>query len=264
MQASKPILLSIGDNTATAYWFHKIHSHCLVKNENYYTIIEGESLTKHKDILSEHFFLKSVKSVKFEKAVQNNKIYNVYDYYQSNLGKYSALDLHNYNRSPLASIDCPIEATKINKEFVDSIDCLDDLVKITISNLKYNGKNRSACRFYTFSVQLCEALKSIGWVEYGSKQYNEIVKRITEEKAKIQRKESNVKNALKNWVNFNEKTKSIVTKNDKYAEKIATFWRKALNEESVRGKVLLAIDQRYFYKNSSFSRQDIRNILKLK
>jgi hypothetical protein len=37
-----------------------------------------------------------------------------------------------------------------------------------------------------------------------------------------------------------------------------------LNEESVRGKVLLAIDQRYFYKNSSFSRQDIRNILKLK
>ena len=263
-QASKPILLSVADNSATAYWFHKIHSHCSVKNENYYTIIEGSSLTKHKDILSEHFFLKSVKSVKFDKVVQNNKIYSVYDYYQSNLGKYSALDFNNYNRRPLASIDCPIEATKVNKEFVDSVDCLDDLAKITIGNLKYNGKNRSACRFYTFSVQLCEALKSIGWVEYGSKQYNETVKRITEEKAKIQRKESNVKNALKNWVDFNAKTKSIVTKNDKYAEKIATFWRKALNEESVRGKVLLAIDQRYFYKSSSFSRQDIRNILKLK
>jgi hypothetical protein len=263
-QASKPILLSVADNSATAYWFHKIHSHCSVKNENYYTIIEGSTLTKHKDILSEHFFLKSVKSVKFDKVVQNNKIYSVYDYYQRNLGKYSALDFNNYNRRPLASIDCPIEATKINKEFVDSIDCLDDLAKITIGNLKYNGKNRSACRFYTFSVQLCEALKSIGWVEYGSKQYNETVKRITEEKAKIQRKESNVKNALKNWVDFNAKTKSIVTKNDKYAEKIATFWSKVLNEESVRGKVLLAIDQRYFYKSSSFGRQDIRNILKLK
>lgn len=264
MQASKPILLSIAENSATDYWFHKIHSHCAAKNENYYTIIERSSLTKHKDILCEHFFLKSVKSVKFDKVVQNNKIYSVYDYYQSNLGKYSALDFNNYNRRPLPSIDCPIEATKINKEFVDSIDCLDDLAKITIGNLKYNSKNRSACRFYTFSVQLCEALKSIGWVEYGSKQYNETVKRITEEKAKIQRKESNVKNALKNWVDFNAKTKSIVTKNDKYAEKIATFWRKALNEESVRGKVLLAIDQRYFYKSSSFSRQDIRNILKLK
>jgi hypothetical protein len=265
-QASKPILLSIAENSATDYWFHKIHSHCAAKNENYYTIIENKTFGKYKDLISENFFLKPVKSVKFDKVVLNNKIYSVYDYYSNNLGKYSALDFNNYNRKiqSLANIDCLIEATKANKDFVSSIACFDDLFKITIGNLKYNGKSRSQCRFYTFSVQLCEALKSIGWIEYGSKQYNEIVTKITEEKNKINRKETNIKNALKNWVDFNPKTKSIVIKKDKYAEKIATFWKSALTEDSVRGKVLLAIDQRYFYRSSSFSRQDIRSILKLK
>jgi anti-sigma regulatory factor (Ser/Thr protein kinase) len=262
---SKPVLLIIPNNSAASYWLNKLKQHCIEKDENYY-IINERHYRKNGTLIDESFDSKEVKKIKFDKVAKQNSSFGVWSNY-SKLGCFSAMNFNNFIRKcdNKDAISCEEQAKKENLEFTDSIDKLDDLLKITICNSRFYPKNRHMSSYYCSSVQLVEALKEIGWIEYGSDEYHKIYNKISKKNSEIQNKQMKIRSATRNWATLNQKTISNISSNVKYATKVSDFWKKVLHEDSTRGKVLKAIDDSNQYRNAVvLSRQQIRNILKLK
>jgi hypothetical protein len=258
-EESKPVLILMPNNNASDYWGSKIRNYSSEKNVNYYCIDEV-FFYKNQSLISEFFHAKSVRKIKFDKNGKTN-IFSVWSQY-SKIGNHSALSLHNYANK--TSYDTEEEAKKANLEFIKSIENVPQLMQITIGDSSCAGKS-SYCSYYASSKQLLKSLVDLGWLVFNSKEYNEIYSKIRKKESDLQEHQFKIKNAKKHWVKLNERTALNVSKNSKHAIKLSDFWKKILNEDSTRGKIIQAIENANSYRYlSSFSREELRNILKLK
>ena len=252
-----PILMEI---PSVRYWHDKLLKYCKDTGKDFYYITEDRN---DASISSNNFKVQNIRKFKFPKQDLNNKSYSVYSNYHK-LGNYKAVELNSvaYSRRDVKAPICEKEILEFNTAEVAKAESLGDLYHITISCLK-NGQKNHRVGYYTHSKVLIDSMKKLGWLEYCSPEYHAIAEKIIAVEREKNKAANNIRLAKKPWIQYGKRTEKNITNNNKFAEKVNTFWKNVLTENSTRGKVLLMIDNSYVHRNV-LSRNEIRQILKLK
>jgi hypothetical protein len=260
---NKSVIL-IAPNTGNYnYWLNKITNYCKLTGESYYFVADSDLNNKNTDVekLKENFHIASVKIIKLPKT-SNSKLPKTYSVYDQRGHKYpnqmTALEFHNYIRSyhNLPNANNEEEALVQNKELIENAKHFSEVLKFSIC-IK---EGRNQCHQSNSHV-FVKDMEKLGWnntKSLKSKQLKESFYKIeSEERAKEFARNS----CMKRWVNFNSRTHDAIKK-DKNAKKLNCFWEKLQQENSTRSKLVNALGN--YHYNEKLSRQDLRNVLKMK
>lgn len=261
---NKPILLFAPNTGNYTYWLNKVMNYCKLTGESYYFVADSSLNHKNTDIqkFKEHFHLASVKTIKLPKT-SNGKLPKTYSVYDQRGNKYpnqmTALEFHNYIRSyyDLPNANNEEEAVVQNKELIENAKRFSEVLKFSIC-IK---EGRNQCHQSNSHIFVKE-MEKLGWnnaKSLKSKQIKESFDKIESE----ERQKEHFRNVCnKRWVIFNQRTYEAIKK-DKNAQRLNCFWDKLKEEGSTRSKLVNALNN-YHYNVEKFSRQDLRNLLKMK
>ena len=261
---NKPIILYTPNTGNYTYWLTKILNYCKLTGESYYIVPEVCLLYKTTDIekIKEHFHLASVKTIKLPKTSNSKlaKSYSVYDYRGY---KYSnamtPFEFHNFIRLSLklSTAENAEEAVKQNEEFMKNAKTFSEISHFSIC-IK---EGRNSCH-QSNSYVFVQEMEKLGWNNAKSQKSRELKEHFNKIETE-QREKDYARNVCnKRWVIFNQRTYEAIKK-DKNAQRLNCFWDKLKEEKSTRSKLIDSLGN-YHYNIEKFSRQDLRNILKMK
>lgn len=260
----KPVILFSPDTGKYTYWLSKIEAYCKLTAKSYYVIAYSSLHHKSNDLekIKEHFHVVSAKTIKLPKESRSSSVksYLVYD---QRGGKYekplTALELHNRTRSyhDLSTATNEEEAFAQTSDFIKNAKHFSEVLKFSIS-IK---EGRNNCH-QTNSHVFVKEMEKLGWFDAKSKKAMELKENFAEIEEERRKKEHTRNSCIKRWATFNSRTHQAI-KNDKNAEKLNCFWEKLDQENSTRSKLINSLGN-YHYNVEKFSRQDLRNILKMK
>ncbi len=261
---NKPIILYTPNTGNYTYWLTKVQNYCKLTGESYYIVAESSLFHKNSDLekIKEHFHLAQAKTIKLPKT-SNIKLPKTYSVYDQRGNKYpnqmTALEFHNYTRSyhSLPNANNEEEALVQNKELIENAKHFSEILKFSIC-IK---EGRNQCHQSNSHV-FVKDMEKLGWnnaKSLKSKQLKESFDKIESE----ERQKEHFRNVCnKRWVIFNQRTYEAIKK-DKNAQRLNCFWDKLKEESSTRSKLVNALNN-YHYNVEKFSRQDLRNLLKMK
>ena len=260
----KPVILFSPDTGKYTYWLSKIEAYCKLTAKSYYVIAYSSLHHKSNDLekIKEHFHVVSAKTIKLPKESRSSSVksYLVYD---QRGGKYpnamTALELHNRTRSyyNLSTATNEEEAFVQTSDFIKNAKHFSEVLKFSIS-IKIGRNN---CH-QTNSDVFVKEMEKLGWFNAKSKKAMESRENFAKIEEESRKKEHTRNSCIKRWATFNSRTHQAI-KNDKNAEKLNCFWEKLNQENSTRSKLITSLGN-YHYNVEKFSRQDLRNILKMK
>ena len=260
----KPVILFSPDTGKYTYWLSKIEAYCKLTAKSYYVIAYSSLHHKSNDLekIKEHFHVVSAKTIKLPKESRSSSVksYLVYD---QRGGKYekplTALELHNRTRSyyNLSTATNEEEAFVQTSDFIKNAKHFSEVLKFSIS-IKIGRNN---CH-QTNSDVFVKEMEKLGWFNAKSKKAMESRENFAKIEEESRKKEHTRNSCIKRWATFNSRTHQAI-KNDKNAEKLNCFWEKLDQENSTRSKLINSLGN-YHYNVEKFSRQDLRNILKMK
>jgi hypothetical protein len=260
----KPVILFTPDTGKYTYWLSKIQTYCKLTASSYYVIAYSSLHHKSNDLekIKEHFHIISAKTIKLPKESRSGSVksYLVYDqrgYKYPNA--MTALDLHNHTRSyyNLSTASNEEEAFAQTSDFIKNAKHFSEVLKFSIS-IK---EGRNNCH-QTNSHIFVKEMEKLGWLDSRSKKATESKENFAKIEEERRKKEYTRDSCIKRWATFNLRTHEAIKK-DKNAEKINCFWEKLDQENSTRSKLVNSLGN-YHYNIQKFSRQDLRNILKMK
>ena len=260
----KPVILFSPDTGKYTYWLSKIEAYCKLTAKSYYVVAYSSLHHNSNDLekIKEHFHVVSAKTIKLPKESRSSSVksYLVYD---QRGGKYpnamTALELHNRTRSyhNLSTATNEEEAFAQTSDFIKNAKHFSEVLKFSIS-IK---EGRNNCH-QTNSHVFVKEMEKLGWFDAKSKKAMESKENFAEIEEERRKKEHTRNSCIKRWATFNSRTHQAI-KNDKNAEKLNCFWEKLNQENSTRSKLITSLGN-YHYNVEKFSRQDLRNILKMK
>ena len=261
---NKPIILYTPNTGNYNYWLTKTQNYCKLTGESYYIVPEVSLFHKNSDIekIKEYFHLAPAKNIKLPKT-SNAKLPKTYLAYDHRGSKYqnpmTPLDFHNYIRSyhNLPTATNEEEATTQNAEFIKNAKNFSEILKFSIS-LK---EGRNYCH-QSNSYVFVQEMEKLGWNNAKSQKSRELKEFFDKIEAEQREKEYARNVCNKRWVIFNQRTYEAIKK-DKNAQRLNCFWDKLKQEKSTRSKLIDSLGN-YHYNIEKFSRQDLRNILKIK
>ena len=261
---NKPIILYTPNTGNYTYWLTKVQNYCKLTGESYYIVAESSLFHKNSDIekIKEHFHLAPAKTIKLPKT-SNAKLPKTYSIYNKRGSKYSnqmtALEFHNFVRLDLnlPTAENAEEAVNQNKEFMKNTKSFSEVLKFSIC-IKEGRNDCHQSNSYVF----VQEMEKLGWNNAKSQKSRELKEFFDKIEAE-QREKDYARNVCnKRWVIFNQRTYEAIKK-DKNAQRLNCFWDKLKQENSTRCKLVNALNN-YHYNVEKFSRQDLRNVLKMK
>ena len=261
---NKPIILYTPNTGNYTYWLTKTQNYCKLTGESYYIVPEVSLFHKTSDIekIKEHFHLAPAKTIKLPKT-SNAKLPKTYLAYDQRGCKYpqpmNPLEFHNYIRSyySLPTATNEEEAATQNAEFIKNAKNFSEVMRFSIC-LK---EGRNYCH-QSNSYVFVQEMEKLGWNNAKSQKSRELKEHFDKIETE-QREKDHARNVCnKRWVIFNQRTYEAIKK-DKNTQRLNCFWDKLKEEKSTRSKLIDSLGN-YHYNIEKFSRQDLRNILKMK
>jgi hypothetical protein len=169
------------------------------------------------------------------------------------------LEFHNYIRSHhnLPTATNEEEAVTQNAEFIKNAKNFSEVMRFSIC-LK---EGRNYCH-QSNSYVFVQEMEKLGWNNAKSQKSRELKEHFDKIETE-QREKDHARNVCnKRWVIFNQRTYEAIKK-DKNTQRLNCFWDKLKEEKSTRSKLIDSLGN-YHYNIEKFSRQDLRNILKMK
>lgn len=263
----KPVLIVLPNSTV--YWSEKLKSYCQDNKINFYKVsCDNAAYLQYEELCKDVFTVKSVKRLKFPVVPKKDQKYSVWGRYNKkgmfNAETLNQLMLDNLKITVPDSVVTVEDYYKFNKERISKISTIKELNLSTFSflNFKSSVHGRNGIDIFISSKILKEALLKFGWIFVDSPEYISLSKEINKaEEIKLQAQRK-IREAKKHWIIYDEKTLQKIESNVNFASKIEEFWKKILNENSIRGKIFTAIS--HSYASPKLERSEIRKILNLK
>jgi hypothetical protein len=273
----KVVCALLPNKASFEYWANKLRGHATSQGKNYYMVNEGYVDQCDRKKLEEFFIFKPIRSTFFnwpknpkdKAACAMAQKFNVWGKWYSRYSwekKFAtALETHNHSRECLQLSAAGNQQTAEKQMSSLNIVSFEMLKIFTV----YHGSDSNGAddrAIFTRSKTMKDNLLSLGWFELGSSQYKAVYDRLEkEQREKISRE--NVLNAVKlkfldalSQTNLNNK----FSKNLRRAEQAKNIIHAIEKEESIRGKVLKSIRNSGYHSLNSFSRKELRAILRLK
>ncbi len=263
----KYVLVIIPSNVAERYWRTKLTDFCKAETKNYYTIAERvhDECSGYGLPLADCFDVVKVKSLPFPKQKRDTKRYTIYANGCS-IGSKTPMELHTYfgqMHGLKAVATTPKEAKTQIEDVIKTIKNRRGLRAVVIANKNKQSANRDHIGYFSSSEKFVEQMRELGWLEYGTQKYIEIVTALEEAERLETEKRNAVSNATKRWLKFSDKTGRLIKKPSN-ALRVVKLWQGLHKENSIRSKIFKSIENGGYGASVTYTREDFRKIMKLK
>lgn len=254
---SKRVIVTIPNNSASDYWREKLKNHASQYKQSY-IVINEHYVPHNNDELNEKYHFISVKKIKFDRQSKSKAKFKFY-FDKRDCGDKSALEIHNFLRKRLNLPEASSlnEAKTQNEQYIKDCACSKELKTLTLHHqMDYN------CAFVR-SATLRRQLNDIGIYNINHPTIIQAKSRIQKIEEENRKMNTDIYNAKQIWIPFNKRTQNLI-KYHKNSLRIINIYNKIKNNNEIFNKTFTCIEKTPYYSRPQFTRQEVRQILKMK